>query len=130
MKKCIKTNEDIHVALLQIRSTPLEPGLLIPATLLFSHPIQGIMPIINRLQINLDNDDKHYEELVNRQAKNNKKYDTARNYYLFSIGSTEVVQWEDGPWTHGTVFGRGDCNHNIRSYTISHKNRMHYHQKQ
>ena len=23
MKKCIKTNEDIHVALLQIRSTPL-----------------------------------------------------------------------------------------------------------
>ena len=28
MKKCIKTNEDVHVPLLQIRSTPLEPGLL------------------------------------------------------------------------------------------------------
>ena len=27
MKTCIKTNEDIHVALLHIRSTPLEPGL-------------------------------------------------------------------------------------------------------
>ena len=50
------------------------------------------MPIINRLPINLDNDDKHYEALVNRQAKTNKKYDTARNYYLFSIRSTVVVQ--------------------------------------
>ena len=27
------------------------------------------MPIINRLPINLDNDDRHYEALVNRQAK-------------------------------------------------------------
>ena len=39
MKKCIETNEDIHLALLQIRSTPLEPGLPSPATLLFNHPI-------------------------------------------------------------------------------------------
>ena len=38
-EKCIKTNEDIHVALLQIRVTPLKPGLPSPATLLFNHPI-------------------------------------------------------------------------------------------
>ena len=50
------------------------------------------MPIINRLPINLDNDDDHYEVLVNRQANNDKKYDTARNYHLFSIGSTAAVQ--------------------------------------
>ena len=73
MKKCIKTNEDIHVALLQIRSIPLEPVLLSPATLLFNNSIQGIMPIINRLPINSDNDDEHYEALVNRQAKNDKE---------------------------------------------------------
>ena len=79
MKKCIETNEDIHIAVLQITATPLEPGLPSPAILLFNHPIQGIMSIINRLLINLDNDDEHYEALVNRQAKNNKKYDTARN---------------------------------------------------
>ena len=39
MKKCIETNEDIHIALLQIRATQLEPGLPSPATLLFNHPI-------------------------------------------------------------------------------------------
>ena len=50
------------------------------------------MPIIKRLSISLDNDDEHYEALVNRQAKNDKKYDTVRNYDLFSIGSTVAVQ--------------------------------------
>ena len=30
------------------------------------------------------------------QAINDKKYDTARNYDLFSIGSTVTVQEEDG----------------------------------
>ena len=39
MKKCIETNEDIYEVLLQIRSTPLEPGLLSPNTLLFNYPI-------------------------------------------------------------------------------------------
>ena len=51
MKKCIETTEDIHVALLQTGSTPLEPGLPNEATLLFSHPIQGIMKIIDRHQL-------------------------------------------------------------------------------
>ena len=39
MKKCIKTNEDIHIALLQITVIPLETGLPSPATLLFNHAI-------------------------------------------------------------------------------------------
>ena len=35
------------------------------------------------------------------------------------MASTVVVQWEDGrPWTHGTVVGKRDHNHNNRSYTI------------
>ena len=77
------------------------------------------MPIINRLPVKLDNDDEHSEALVNRQAKNDKKYGTARNYDLFSVGSTVAVQQEKGGlWTHGTVVGRGDHNHNNRSYTI------------
>ena len=67
MKKGTETNEDIHIALLQIRPIPLEPGLQSPATLLFNLPIQGIMPIINRLPINSDNDDdEHYEALIHR----------------------------------------------------------------
>ena len=67
----------------------------------------------------MDNGDEHYEALVNRQAKNGKKYDTARNYYLFSIGSTVAVQQQDGGlWLHGTVVGRGDHKHNNRSHKI------------
>ena len=51
--------------------------------------------------------------------QNSMIYDTVRNYGLFSIWSTEAVQWEDGrPWTHGTVDDRGNNNHNNRSFTI------------
>ena len=78
------------------------------------------MPIINRIPINSDNDDNHYEALVKRQIRNDKNYDTVRNYDLFSIVSTVAVQREDGgPWTHGTIVGTDDHNHNNRSYTIS-----------
>ena len=51
-----------------------------------------MLPIINRLPVNSGNDDGHYEVSVNSQAKNYKKYDTARNYDLFSIGSTVMAQ--------------------------------------
>ena len=91
MKKCNKTNAETYVALLQIRATQLEPGLPSPVTLLFNCSIQGIMPIINRLPINSDNDDVHFEALVNRKAKTDEKYGPARNYDLFLIGSTVVV---------------------------------------
>ena len=54
------------MALLQIRSTPLVPGLPSPETLLFNYPITGIMPIINRPLIVVNNDDEHYEALIKR----------------------------------------------------------------
>ena len=63
------------------------------------------MQIINRLPIHLDNDDEHNEALINRQAKNDKKYDTARNYDLFLIGSTVNGSargwWTVDPWHSG-----------------------------
>ena len=35
------------------------------------------------------------------------------------MGSMVVVHWEDGwPWTHVLGVGKGDYNHNNRSYTI------------
>ena len=59
----------MHIAYLQIRSTPLWSGLPSPATLLFNHPIRGIMPIHSRLLISTNNDDQCYEILVKRQTK-------------------------------------------------------------
>ena len=65
--KCVDTNSDIYIALLQIRATPLGAGLPSTATLLFKHPIRGMMPILNRPLINLNNDDEHYKVIVIRQ---------------------------------------------------------------
>ena len=73
------------------------------------------MLVVNRPPINSNNDDEYYEVLVNRQIRNDKIYDTSRIYASFSLGSTVVVQWEDGgPWTHGMVVERGDHNHSNR----------------
>ena len=60
-QKCIYTKSGIHIDLLQIRSSPLEPGLPSPAMLLFNHQRRGIMPIINRSLVYSNNDDEHYE---------------------------------------------------------------------
>ena len=68
-QKCIDTKSDICIALLQVRSTLVEPGLPSPAMLLFNHPIQSIMPIVNRPLINSNNDGEHHEVLVNRQQR-------------------------------------------------------------
>ena len=108
-QKCLDTKSDPHLSLLQMRSTPLGPGFLSPATLLFNCLIRDIMPIINRPPIGLNNNDKHYKALIKRQTKNDKNHDTPRIYTSFHIGSTAVVQHEDEwPWTHGTVQSKGD----------------------
>ena len=54
------------------------------------------MPIVNRLLINSNNDDEHYEALINRQTKTDKNYATSRRYVSFSLGLTVSVQCEDG----------------------------------
>ena len=59
--KCIDTKTEIHIVLLQLRMTPLEPGLLSPADLLFTCTMQE----------NLNNDE-HYETLVTRKRRNDK----------------------------------------------------------
>ena len=69
IKKCTDTKSDMHIALLQIRSTPLGQGLPSPARLLFNNPIRGIMPILSRSPIGPNNNDEHYEASVERQTK-------------------------------------------------------------
>ena len=63
LKNCLDTKSDPHIALLQIRSAPLGPGQS-HAILLFNDPIRGIMPIINRPLIGVNNNDEHYETLI------------------------------------------------------------------
>ena len=117
MKKCFNSWSDIHIGLLQIRSTPLGQGPPSPATLLFNCLVRGIMPIIDRLPINTDSDDKHHTVLVYRQYRNEQGIDTSKNFVSLPIGSTVAVQWEDrGPWTHGTIEDNSNHNNHDRSY--------------
>ena len=103
----------MHLALLQVRTIPLELGLPSPTTLLFNCPTKGIMPLINSTPKIIENDDKHHKALVKRQTKNDKKYDTARNYTLLPTGSTVAVQRKGvDRWTTGIILGREDYNHN------------------
>ena len=100
--------------------TPLGQGLHSPAMMLFDCPIRGIMPVINRLLIDTDNDDVHHKVIMKRQTKNdNKDKDTSKNVVSLPIGSTVAVQCKDmGPWTHGTIEDKGAHNHHDSSYHI------------
>ena len=72
----------------------------------FNHPIKGIMPIINRPSVGIDNDKEHHKLITKRQTKNDKDKDTSKKLVSIPIGSTVAVQWEDGGWwTHGTLKG-------------------------
>ena len=53
------------------------------------------MPMINRIPISTDNDDEHHKVLAERQTKNDKNHDTARNYSILLTGSTVAVLRED-----------------------------------
>ena len=66
-QKCFDTKSDPHIALLQIRSTPLGPQLPSSAMLLLNHLIRGIMQILTRLSLNSNNNEEHYKALINRQ---------------------------------------------------------------
>ena len=70
IKKCSDSGGDIYVAMLQIRTTPLGQGLPSPATLLFNHLVRGIMPVMDRQPINMDNDDENHKNLTNWEGKN------------------------------------------------------------
>ena len=92
LKKCADSGGDIHMALLQIHTTPLGQGLLSLVTLLFNHLVHSVMPVIDRKPIGGDNDDEHHSKLVHRQYKNNTNNDASPVFASFPIGSAVVVQ--------------------------------------
>ena len=61
-QKC-HNNNDVNLASLQIRSTPVDAGIPSPATLLFNRPIRSLLPQMNREPINIKNYNAYYEAL-------------------------------------------------------------------
>ena len=77
------------------------------------------MPVIDRKPISVDNDDENHKKLTHRQGKNDPNNNTSQVFVSIHIGSTVVVQKEDrGPWTHGSIVGKGNHNHENRLYKI------------
>ena len=92
LKGCVDSGGDIHLALLQIHTTPLGQGLPSLATLLFNHPVCGVIPVIDRKRVIVDNNDEHQTKLVYRQGKNDTNNDASQVFASIPIGSTVVVQ--------------------------------------
>ena len=78
------------MALLQICTTPLGPGLLSLATLLFNRQLQGTMPVLDHKPIGQDCDDDHHCKLLDRQHRNNN--DASPIFASLPIGSAIVIQ--------------------------------------
>ena len=67
MIKCHETNKDINLALLQITSPPIGPGIPNPARKFFYRPIGGISLKVNRSPLFYDYDEDQWDMLKARQ---------------------------------------------------------------
>ena len=76
MEKCFYPDNDIYLALLKIHWTPIGPGLLSPALLLFSRAIRCPNDKVNQTTIIFDYNDEHYAALIERQLNADKSKDT------------------------------------------------------
>ena len=69
IKRCSDAGGDIHMVLLQIKTTPLGQGLPSLAMLLFNHLVHKIMPVVDRKPVSIDNDDEHHKKLTQAGQK-------------------------------------------------------------
>ena len=92
LKICADSGHDIHIALLQIHTTPHGQDLPSLATLIFNHLVCSIMPVIDRKPTGGNNDSAYHSKLVHRQHKNDTNNETSQVFASIPIGSTVVVQ--------------------------------------
>ena len=90
-KKCHESGNDVHIALLQIRTMLLGQVLPSPATMLFNCPVKGMMLVMNRPPLITNNDDEHHEVLTSRQGRNDQDSDTSKNLVSIPIRFTVAV---------------------------------------
>ena len=115
MKKCFDTNVDENLAILQIWSIPIGPGLLSHAILLFNRPIWGVMPTISRVSMNFDTIKIQWKLLCLHYWKDKGRLVRImiQRFYFYSYRadcSTSIgEQWNMDPGGH---------NHNDRPYKI------------
>ena len=114
--KCLDTNYNANLALLQTQSTPIYAVLPSPATVLFNRPISGLLPKLTREPINIYYSDAQYEALKLCQDKFFKDSDTHKDSLSFPLGSCSLKM--GGPWTPGVIEAATNSNHRGRSYIL------------
>jgi len=103
LRKCIQTKQDIHLALLQIRCTPIDSNLPSPAELLFGRPVGNTLPC------NTDSpsqkEEEIYQHLTDRTSSMKKQHDKHSGKELPQLkqGQKVCVQSERGTWDPGVV---------------------------
>ena len=69
IKKCFDTNNNVNLALLQMRSTPIGNGWLSPAIVLFIGLISGLLTKIHKTPMLYEYDDVHCDALKQMQQR-------------------------------------------------------------
>ena len=96
-EEMFETNTHIY-SLLHIRSTPLGPGLLCLAKLLFNRPARGILTKLSRQPVLINTDGNHYAALIKRQPSADIVNDNCRNIPILYTGQSVEAHCKDkGP---------------------------------
>ena len=103
IKKCHKSEDNIQMALLCLRATPISHKIPSPAKLVFNRDVLGNLPI--KLQNNIENKEEIYDELVQRQSVEKDYYDRGAIEKAPLIpGQPVMVQnTQNGCWQTGVV---------------------------
>ena len=91
IKKCKKTNQDLHLAMLHLRATPVDSGIASPAELLLGRPVRTILPSFH-IPDKTQKQDGHNEKLKEKQQKMKTNHDKHAGPDLSSLYEGQRVR--------------------------------------
>ncbi|KAJ8049524.1 hypothetical protein HOLleu_02307 [Holothuria leucospilota] len=106
VKKCKRSKQDIQIALLNLRVTPLDPNLPSPAEILFGRPVRTTLPSNHPPQIT-QKSQQVYEQLNERRGRMKGHHDTKVKVKdlppLYPGQKVRILDYERKTWSPGEV---------------------------
>ena len=122
IKKSQKSNQDVQLALLNLRITPIDSNLPSPAEILFGRPIRSILPN-NQLATTLQCHEEMHQTLLGRMDKMKENHDVKKAGPelppLHTGQKIRMFDQESKTWKPGTVTKVGP---EPRSYEVTNPN--------